>query len=67
MNIERDNTANACWNYLKKSGYCGPIQFAIGGENWSLWNSKAKLQQADNTTLYDITCLPHTTNWWVSN
>jgi hypothetical protein len=44
------------------------MQFAIGGEKWSLWNGNAKLQQADsNATLYDIIWAPHITEWWVSN
>jgi hypothetical protein len=67
MNVKMDSTAKAYWNYLKESGYCGPVQFAIGGEQWYLWNGDKKLQQANNATLYNIIRAPRTTNWWVSN
>jgi hypothetical protein len=62
-----DSTAKAFWSFLKDSQYCGPIQFAISNEQWSIWKGQEKLPQADHETLYDFICSLLITDWWVSN
>jgi hypothetical protein len=54
LKVEMDSTAKAFWNFLKKSQYCGPIQFATIDEQWSIWKDPKKLSQADHATLYDF-------------